>query len=201
MQLSLIPQTELPDDFTGDDWETPDHIARLIAAEVNLTDPVRNLDHVIIEAGAGSGQIAQFLPTGTHCIEAKRSRVERGKLKAPNCTWYHADFLQWDALEPGTVDLVIGNPPFSLAADFLNKALDLIHNRGKVVFLLPCDTLHKPEGFLDKVHGGFIHSTWPIVGRIAYLKNGVPHRGRQVYDSIFLFWKYSKSDPSLFWQH
>lgn len=199
-QLTLIPQTALPDGFTADDYETPDNVARLIAAEVrDGSTPGLPVDRVIVDAGAGSGQIAQFLPPGAHCVEAKGSRVAAGKLKAPRCTWHHDDFLTWSGVEFGTVDLVIGNPPFSVAAEFLNRAFDLIHNRGRVVFLLPCDTLHKPEGFLGKVRYHFTHTDRPVVGRVAYLRNGRPIKGRQVYDSIFTFWSYPTPNPALLW--
>lgn len=186
---------------TSDDWEAPDSVARAIAAEVrDGSIPGLPRDRVIIDAGAGCGQISQFLPAGSICIESNLARVALGQLKAPHCVWHQANFLTWDFEADTAADLVIGNPPFSLAAEFLNHALELIHDRGRVVFLLPCDTVHKPEAFLAKIKFDFTHSDRPIVGRIAYLRDGRPVAGRQVYDSIFTFWPYPQPNPVLIHQ-
>ena len=182
-----------------DDWETPKPVARAIAGHINLTDRCRPIDRVIVEAGAGTGAIARFLPHDTHCVESNPARVEMGKAIAPHCKWHGADFLEWEHLEDGTVDLVIGNPPFSQAAAFLSRAMELIHDRGRVIFLLPCDTVHKPT-FLSAVGGCFTHAASPVVGRIAYLKDGRAVAGRQVYDSIFTFWHYPEQNPNLIHQ-
>jgi hypothetical protein len=54
-QTSLFPLPEYEPDFMSDCWETPDDIARRIAALV----PER--DRMILEPAAGNGQIAQYL--------------------------------------------------------------------------------------------------------------------------------------------
>lgn len=199
MQLSLLEATQLPDEWTPDDWETPDHIARLLAAQVHDgSDRCLPVDRVIIDAGAGSGRITTHLPPGTHAIEAKKSRVEAGQVRAPGATWHHADFLTWTGVKDGTADLVIGNPPFSVAPDFLNRALELVRpGSGRVVFLLPCDFCHKPDATLGKVRYDFMHQAIAVVGRVSYLQNGKPVRGRQVYDSIFTFYHWEGPDPGI----
>jgi hypothetical protein len=200
MQLTLIDVTQLPDKWTSDDWETPDDIARLLASRVHDgSDPCLPADRVIIDAGAGSGRITQFLPPGTHAIEGKASRVEAGRLRAPDAVWHHADFLTWAGVEDGTADLVIGNPPFSVAPEFINRGLELVKpGKGRVVFLLPCDTLHKPEATLSRIRHDFYHSTLSIPGRVGYLKAGKPVKtNRQVYDSIFTFRRWSGPNPDI----
>jgi hypothetical protein len=173
-QLSLIG--EVAEDFTSDDWETPSHIAQMIAAHVLPTD------RLIIEPAAGTGQIAQYLPEGSKCIEIKIARYLTGINNAPKCEWLNISYLK---LISRSYDLVAGNPPFSLAAEFINHSfLNILESTGRIVFLLPCDTFHKPT-FLAKIEVPISVTAHPVVGRIAYLQNGKPVNGRQVYDSIF----------------
>jgi predicted RNA methylase len=112
------------DDFTSDDWETPDPVALKIASLVLPTDKR------IIEPAAGTGQIAKFLPTRSNprvkAIELKPGRCTLGAQKAPNCDWYNEDFFslarQFEA-EQTRFDLFTGNPPFSLGMKFYRTLL------------------------------------------------------------------------------
>ncbi len=162
--------------WTPDDWETPDKVAYQMAAMIAADE------RVILEPSAGSGQIAQYLPPGAICVEKSVGRFRAGRHRCPDCEWHRADFLGWCEVEP--VDVVIGNPPFSLWAEFLSQSLDLLAPAGRVLFLGPCDQFHKPT-FLAKLSHPVEVTAHPVVGRVAYLKEGVPHRGRQIYDSIF----------------
>jgi len=46
-----------------------------------------------------------------------------------------SDFLDWDLY--GCFDLVVGNPPFSLATDFVERSHEVTTDEGVIVFLLP----------------------------------------------------------------
>lgn len=163
---------------TSDDWETPDDIAQRIAAMG------RGDDGFVIEPSAGTGQIAQYLPLGSWCIESNSCRASIGAERCPDKEWMLEDFLSTTRRDM-MPDLVIGNPPFSLWTEFLIHALEL--GAGRVVFLGPCDQFHKPTvwrrlgPWADRIQV----TPHPIVGRVAYLRDGVPVHGRQVYDSIF----------------
>lgn len=182
-QLELIPRAPSPWE-TSDDWETPDRVAKQMAGLIKPSDLL------IVEPSAGTGQIARHLPAGALCIENNSCRCSIGAEVVPIHRWMLEDFLDVSRDELGVphgVDLVIGNPPFSLWTDFLLHSLPLVRPGGRVVFLGPCDQFHKPTE-LDRL------GRWkdrikviphPIVGRVAYLKNGVPVSGRQIYDSIF----------------
>jgi SAM-dependent methyltransferase len=192
-QLSLI-EPALEPGWTNDDWQTPAAVAKVLASHVNLTDHARPIDHTIVEAGAGTGQIARFLPEGSHAVELKPHRLEQGRQRAPHCHWHQADYLTWG--EPGTVDLVIGNPPFTRIVEFINHSFELLQPRGRLVFLAPCDTFHKPT-LLEAIPQPFYLSEQRLVGRIAYLgPDGKPQRGRQVYDSIFTLWPLPSPHPN-----
>lgn len=195
-----LPQQPAPDaDWSPDDWETPDAVARAVASLVRTQDcPAYPRDRVIVEAGAGTGQVARYLPSGSHAVELQPLRAERGRQRAPHCQWHFDDFLTWEGVEAGTVDLVIGNPPFSRAADFINRGLELLAPRGRVVFVLPCDTFHKPT-FLDALACPVVVSDRRLVGRVAFLQNGKPYAKRQCYDSIFIIQRSNNMDLGIIW--
>lgn len=184
MQLSLIdPPPPTEHKWTPDDWQTPPRVAKQLASHINTTDRSRPIDRVIVDAGAGSGAIAQHLPTGTHAVELSEARVYQGQRSAPHCHWHQADFLTWG--EPGTADLIVANPPFSCIVEFINRSFTLLKPRGRMVFVAPCDTFHKPT-VLEAIPAPAHIAEHRIIGRVAYLgPDGKPHRGRQVYDSIF----------------
>jgi hypothetical protein len=174
-QITLFPNTA--DTFTcSDDWETPDRVSRQIAALV------RSSPHgLIVEPSAGTGQIVRNLPLCT-AIELNRRRYDQGKKDWPGHQWLNENFLLWTPPEP--VDVVVGNPPFSLWGEFLVHALEILRPGGCVFFVGPCDTFHKPT-MLDRIRRPVAIVPHPIVGRVAYLRDGVAVVGRQVYDSIF----------------
>jgi hypothetical protein len=178
---------------TSDDWETPDDLAQRIAAMVRADDAF------IIEPSAGTGNIAKYLPKGTLCIEQNSCRCSIGAETYSQHQWMLGDFLDtnhthmWWPSWPDSKstrthcipDLVIGNPPFSLWTEFLVHALEIGSSR--VLFIGPCDQFHKPTVW--KKLGPWADRIkvipHPILGRVSYLKDGVPVQGRQVYDSIF----------------
>jgi hypothetical protein len=53
--------------------------------------------------------------------------------KAYNKYW-HDDFLTWKAQHK--YDLIMGNPPYKLAHEFVDKCLDLLAPNGQLIFLL-----------------------------------------------------------------
>ncbi len=95
-QISLFPLPDIETDFTLDDWETPDDVASSMAALVKTSDGrgANRLRHRrVLEPAAGSGQIAQFLPTGSLCCEIKPHRVALGNRKLLNAIGYNLIFL------------------------------------------------------------------------------------------------------------
>lgn len=120
-QISLFPLSKFLADFTPDCWETPSVVAQKMAALITKSS------RRVMEPAAGTGQISQYLPTGSFCCEIKPNRLQHLKLKASHCHAIQADFLclAWDTpplsefsqLKQG-FDLVITNPPFSLAIEF-----------------------------------------------------------------------------------
>ena len=187
-QLSLL-ESSMPaatGDWNPDDWETPDCLAQKMASLVLPTD------RRILEPAAGTGQIAKYLPRSpspyidTICMEINEARWNKGRMSGQE--WYHADFLN-EAEYWSDFSLIITNPPFSLASDFIARGLQILdrsYEYARLLYLLPADffqSVGRNQAFrqLD----AHIHHTYQIVNRVAYLKNGVVVKGRQVYDAVF----------------
>lgn len=193
-------------EFTNDDYETPDWLAK---AMCNLVKPT---DRQILDPFAGTGQIFKYLPTSDRlitCIEIKRSRF--GKI--PNLTFGINDsfFNKFITDSIGEYDLIITNPPFSLCVEAIAHALTLLNSdnpESRLLFLMPLDwncaqSRAKEWNKLD----AHIHHVYRIAKRVDYLKEGVPmsqcqkikngipqfngngepifNSGRQCYDAVF----------------
>jgi hypothetical protein len=153
-------------------------------------------DLAILCPAAGRGNIASrikvgLLPTkqtrGVYAVELNPQRVADGKLLAPYVLWECADFL---ALKPvPEYDVVIENPPFSLAMSFLERSLLWLNPANpdaRLLYLLPGDFFASQER-CDQFEAldCHIHHRYRIRDRVAYIKEGVQVRGRMIYDCVF----------------
>lgn len=191
-QISLFPLPSLEADFTSDDWETPDDVASSMAALILKSE------RRVLEPAAGTGQIAQFLPSGTFCCELKPHRVALGKQNAPQCHWTQSNFFSLDLAIPllndieqskHGYDLIITNPPFSQCIDFIQHGLKLLNRDNpdaRLLYLLPvdfCSSVERGQAFQTlECH---IHHEYRILNRVAYLRDGKAYKGRQIYDAVY----------------
>jgi SAM-dependent methyltransferase len=167
-------------------WETPTHIAKAMAMILNEDEAL------ILEPCAGTGQIARAIAdirdlAGCDCelmaIEILKERSE--KLEDNRYFSIDADFIDFDFGDQ-RFDAVVTNPPFDIGLDILEKSLLLLKSGGRCLFLLPIayfQTQERAKKFAT--FNAHIHGIYPIVGRVAYLKNGIPETGRQCDDAIF----------------
>lgn len=90
----------------------------------------------ILEPGAGSGNIIKVLKEyGEFNFDAIEIRPEELKtLTEIGANTLIGDFLEMNITKK--YDLIIGNPPFNQAIDFVKKSLGLLKPNGKLVFLL-----------------------------------------------------------------
>ncbi|MEB3189684.1 MAG: hypothetical protein VKL42_04995 [Snowella sp.] len=160
--------------FNKNDYETPDNIAKAMAKLILPTD------RYILEPCAGTGQIVKALlkvvndDTTILANEISKERFRKlcqiNKVSA-KCN----DFLYVDS--PHAWDLIITNPPFDYALEFIAKSLTLLNDKpeSRLLFLMPIDTfssqgranqLQELDCHISKIH--------IIPGRIDYLKDGVP---------------------------
>jgi len=186
--LPLFPDSQTTEQaFDVNSWETPDSVAQKMAALVLPSD------RRILEPAVGTGQIAKYLPKSRDvfvlCNEIKLDRFQR--LHSSNFHhFHHSDFLQWNhAAIDFKYHLIITNPPFDLALQFLERSLELLdrsYEHARLLYLLPCDVFQsKARGDYFKRLDCHIHHRYLIQGRVAYLKNGVPFKQRQLYDSVY----------------
>lgn len=173
------------DEWNPNLWETPDNIANAIANL--LCDGLS-----ICEPVAGTGQIARAIVSHFEekgweyeltAIEILKDRA--AKLEDNRYFSIDADFLEFD-FGSEKFDVVVTNPPFDKGLDILKKSLSLLNISGRCLFLLPIayfQTQERAKQFAGM--GAYIHRVYPIVGRVAYLKNGIPESGRQCEDAVF----------------
>jgi hypothetical protein len=172
------PKVDL--DWCADDWETPNEVAQWM---VSL---LRTDEGVIMEPAAGTGQIAKHLPKGSLCVELNPLRYITGKALYPHCHWINDNWLM---PQIGVIDCIIGNPPFSLGIEFLAAGARRLNKRNpnaRILFLLPTAFFQAQCRAAQLAKTGLsITHEWRIAGRVAYLKDGIPHTGRQCSDSVF----------------
>jgi hypothetical protein len=212
-QLALFQeQVTVSDDFTNDDYETPDWLA------VAMSRLVLPTDRLILEPFAGSGQIAKYLPTdrSVECVELKYSRFLSGENNAPFTTWVNGDFFNDDStwgffcdITRWGCDLIITNPPFSKCVEAVAKSLQLLNDspNSRLLFLMPLDwNCSQGRAKAWDALDAHIHHIYPIADRVDYLKEGIPmskqqkfiggvpqfkngkpvmNSGRQCYDAVF----------------
>lgn len=174
----------------SDDWETPDGTGgsmRLAQTIASLIPSVPG--NQILEPAAGTGRIAQYLPDGAVCFEIKTARVAKGQGRAPHCHWHQGDFLK--AKFDHEFKVVVSNPPFSCAIEFLAKTEEVLERGGEVFFLLPM-SFFSPKGRANQLQEledrGLMRTVlYPIAGRVGYLWADIPCPGRQCDDAVHRF--------------
>jgi adenine-specific DNA methylase len=206
-QLLSIRSVE---EFTSDDYETPDKEAQAIASLVLPTDMK------ILEPFAGSGQIVKYLPSDRiiDVAELKSSRYMKLVELHNHCFAYNGSFFEFfhgfKFVHDNDYDLIITNPPFSLCMEAISHSLKLLNPdnpTARLLFLIPLDTFAS-QGRSEKLKSldAHIHHTHLIPKRIDYLKDGEPmskcqktingipqfkngkpikNSGRQCYDAVF----------------
>lgn len=173
--------TPIREEWCADDWETPPEVARFMAS---LVQPH---EQRICEPSAGTGNIARYLDDLTVCVEKNPIRCEAGRSQNPSKDWWNSDYLTFSELYIGyRFDLIVGNPPFSLACDFLQVSTRILSPEGRILFLLPSEFFQsqaRAQALRDT--GLVITHQWMIAGRVGYLKEGEVYNQRQCYDSVF----------------
>lgn len=106
----------------------------------------------ILEPSAGQGHICNALrnlgASKIDCVDI----VDRG-LEDVICT----DFLDWETYN--RYNLIITNPPFCLAKEFIEKSFELLANKGYIVMFLKIQFLEgaKRKDFFDKYPPKYVY--------------------------------------------
>lgn len=143
-----------------DDYPTPDWVVRAIAPHVAGTR--------VLDPCCGAGAILDvFAERGAVVagIEIAEERAEEARAKGHNVVAANALDGEWPQ-----ADLIITNPPFSLAQEFAEKALASVARGGTVALLLRLGFLEgkKRLGF-HRAHGS---SVYVLSSRPSFTGNG-----------------------------
>lgn len=106
-------------------------------------------EDIILEPSAGNGNIIQALRNRgyTNFIEAVELRDEEtSELTKIADNVFIGDFLR-EYKATIKYDVIIGNPPYSLAQEFIDKSLELLAPGGRLIFLLRTNFLESAKRF------------------------------------------------------
>ena len=116
-------------------------------------------DDIILEPSAGNGNIIRALRERGY-----KNQVEAIELRCEeyNKLQEYADYVgitDYLKVSPifGKYDVIIGNPPYSLAQEFIDKSLELLAPGGRLIFLLRTNFLESKKRFKwwqDKIPNG-----------------------------------------------
>jgi SAM-dependent methyltransferase len=119
----------------SDQYNTPDELADWIVKRFGNT---RAGIELALDPGSGGGAfcraLAKHVPTRIVAVE-----IDTDLSPPPECHGFHpVDFLdeEYDLENGARFDLIIGNPPYSHAAEFIGRSLNLLKPDGRLVFLL-----------------------------------------------------------------
>lgn len=99
-------------------------------------------DVTILEPACGDGSIlrelvrAGFAESDLFATELDPLVAEQTRKRFPAARVFTTDFLKLPVRYNGAFDLVITNPPYASAFDFLKRAFELVRPGGRVAFLL-----------------------------------------------------------------
>lgn len=137
----------------SDFYATPYECVYSLLDNIDISD-----DAIILETGAGSGNIIKALRDRdyTNHIDAVELReYERVNLELWADNVVIGNYLTMNNLP--TYDLIIGNPPYSLAQEFIDKSLSLLKPGGRLIYLLRTNFLESKKRFKwwqDKLPSG-----------------------------------------------
>ena len=116
-----------------DFYATPINVVENILNHKDLSD----YGNKILEPSAGNGNISktikQYYPN-KHLTSFELREEEYDSLIKISDDVIIDDYLKYEFKD--TYDIIIGNPPYSLALDFCKKSLELLSDEGILIFLL-----------------------------------------------------------------
>lgn len=148
----------------------------------------------ICEPAVGGGSIANVLTSRGHKVQAF-DIVDRGY---PNTIV--RDFMSVTKEDLICTPDIITNPPYSIATEFIQHALDISMDSVKIAMLLKIQFLETVKRYeLFKQHPP--KYIYVFVNRVSCGKNGVFDSGSAVCYAWFVWERGSKSEPIIRWIH
>lgn len=174
--LSKAERSEL--DFYATDPRT---IKALLDAE--------KFDEYIWEPGSGTGNIVNVLKDYGY-------NVWSTDIHDYGCQDNIIDFLDFYDHWNGDI---IGNPPYKLATEFVEKALSLVEDGHKVVMLLRLQFLEGQKRYTNIFSKGGLEKVWCFVNRQVCVTDNNFNAGSAIAYAWFQFKKGYKGKPTIEW--
>jgi hypothetical protein len=117
----------------NDFYATPKDVVHNILQTINLNKYGDN----ILEPGAGNGNICSTIKKiypNKHITAIELRKEEENNLKQCSNIVIIDDYLNMNI--NCKYDIIIGNPPYSIAIEFINTSLNILNNNGIIIFLL-----------------------------------------------------------------
>lgn len=192
----------------ADYYPTPQPVVRSCLRTLNerggLINVLRGSAIRIHDAGADSGiwgvEAADLCADlrGTHEGIALCGSEIRREVPRPDRydDWYEGDYLT----HTGRYNLIVGNPPFSLALQFVQHSLALLDGDGICAFLLPLNFLSS-QSRLPLFTSGHLRRVVVLSSRPSFVKNKHGKDGTNASEYAFYVFSAAASSepPTLSW--
>ena len=127
-----------------DFYATPEDVVQNVLNHFDLT----KYGNEILEPSAGNGNICKIVKAmypNKNLTGLEIREEEQDNLNAICDQVMCGDYLKLNSSKK--YDIIIGNPPFSLAKEFVEKSLDLLNENGVLIFLLRTAFLESKKRF------------------------------------------------------
>ena len=144
--LYIDNKKDLPKRKENDFYPTPYELCEAVLVKKLILIPRRNWIAEVLDPGAGGGvwgKAVRIVKSPANITGVELRNVEKPVYYD---TWYkNTDFLSWETDSKYT--LIIGNPPYKHSEEFIDKSLDLLEDKGWLVFLLKLSLLESKKRY------------------------------------------------------
>lgn len=167
--------------------------------------------YCIWECAAGNGNLSNWLRENGYYVYATDIKDRGGNNVVP-----YIDFLKTKRLPIVTTDsyysvsgkikprikpfFIITNPPYSLATEFIEHALEILPHGGLYIALMNITYLHGIDRYKRLYSKGTLREVYVFSKKIHVYKNNIPtgHTSMCVY-AWYVFQKGYNGQPTLYW--
>lgn len=185
------------DDFYATD---PKALGALIEAAPHIFYPVYSLKEIIWEPACGTGNLSNYLHEQGYTVLASDLR-DRG------CGLSGVDFIKADPKKLFTEtynhpQIILTNPPYSLATEFIEHALEILQDGGMYIALMNITYLSGQKRFERVYSKGVLREVYMFRKRVECWRNNdiEQYRGKSMVNfAWYVFQKGYKGNPTLYW--
>lgn len=147
----------------------------------------------IWECACGDGNLAKLLTQRCFCVYAS-------DLKDRGYGYPNVDFLK-EKHTPRGCNIIITNPPFSLANEFILHALEILPDGGVYIALMNINCLAGIERYKKIFSTGVLREVYIFSKRIGCWKNNErdDQKAHIINYAWYIFQKGYKGQPTLYW--